>query len=107
MEIKLAHNDKCKISHTKLVKIKQYPSCASLELFSKKILGMLGFHQRPIYIAWISPTNSIILELWKIHSCLFKIKRNRKLFENWRKFIQVHAKMRMAVDLLKLGFLVT
>ena len=83
MEIKLARNDKCKISHTKLVKIKQYLSCASLELFSKKILGMLGFHQRPIYIAWISPTDSIILELWKIHSCLFKIKRNRKLCENW------------------------
>ena len=42
---------------------------------------MLGPHQSPIYIAWINPINSIILELWKLHSCLCKIKRNKRLFE--------------------------
>ena len=68
---------------------------------------MWGPHQNPIDFAWINLTNSIILELWKIHSCLFKIKRNKKSFENRRKFVQVHAKMRMVAELLKLGFLAT
>ena len=39
---------------------------------------MLGLHQRPIYFAWINLTNSIILELWKIHSCLLKIEKIEK-----------------------------
>ena len=44
---------------------------------------MLGPHQNPIYLSWIGLTNSIVLELWeKKHSCLCKIKRNRRLFEN-------------------------
>ena len=37
----------------------------------------------------------------KIHYCLFKIKRNRKLFENRRKFVQGRTKMKMATNLLK------
>ena len=27
---------------------------------------------KPVYFAWINVTDSIILELWKIHSCLLK-----------------------------------
>ena len=42
---------------------------------------MWGPHQSPIYLARISLTNSIILELWKLHSCLCKINRNKRLFE--------------------------
>ena len=80
MEKRLAHNEKCKISHTKLVKIAQYQSCNSLELFLKEMLWMLGPHQSPIYFAWINPTNFIILELWKLPSCLSKIKESSKLF---------------------------
>ena len=37
-ETRLVHNDKCKTSHTKLIEIKQYQSCNSLELFSKEML---------------------------------------------------------------------
>ena len=73
---------------------------------SKEKTHMYGPHQSLIYLTWIRLTNSIILELWKIHYCLFKIKRNRKLFENRRKFVQVHAKMRMVASLLKSRFLV-
>ena len=47
-----------------------------------KISLMLGPHQNLIYLAWIGLTNFIILELWKIHSYLCKIKRNIRLFEN-------------------------
>ena len=43
----------------------------------------------PIDFAWINPTNFIILELQKSYSCLFKIKRNKRLFENQRKFVKV------------------
>ena len=39
-------------------------------------------HQSSIDLAWINITNSIILKLWKWHSCLYKIKRKRRLFEN-------------------------
>ena len=42
----------------------------------------VGLPPKPIYFAWINVTNSIILELWKIHSLLIKIKRSIKLFEN-------------------------
>ena len=35
---------------------------------------ILDLHQNPIYLAWIGFTNFIILELWKIHSYLCKIK---------------------------------
>ena len=55
MEIRLAHNDKCKISHTKLVKIQQYLLYTSLELFSKKKIMDVGLHQSPIYLAKTSP----------------------------------------------------
>ena len=72
---------------------------------------MLGPHQSPIYLAWINPTNSIVLELWKfilayiksreteyhlktrVELQLFERKlvflkiiwklESRKLFENW------------------------
>ena len=74
---------------------------------SEEKTHMWGSHQSPIYLAWISLTNSIILELGKIHSCLFKIKINRRLFENRRKFVQVHTKMKMVADLLKSEFLTT
>ena len=43
----------------------------------------------PIYLAWISITNSIILELWKLNSCLLKnqgklklILKSKKICEN-------------------------
>ena len=37
--------------------------------------------ETPINFAWINFTNSIVLELWKSYSDLFKIKRNNRLFE--------------------------
>ena len=43
---------------------------------------MLGPRQNPIYLVWIGLTNFIISELWKNHSYVCKIKRNRRLFEN-------------------------
>ena len=39
---------------------------------------MLGPHQSPIDFVWINPTNSIILEWWKIHSYLLKIEKIEK-----------------------------
>ena len=58
--------------------------------------------------AWISLTNSTILELWKIHSCLFKIKRNIKnYFKIKEKFMKVLAWKKKATSLLNTGFLVT
>ena len=42
---------------------------------------MLGPHQSPIDLARINLTNSIVLKLWKWHSCLYKIEINRRLFE--------------------------
>ena len=33
---------------------------------------MLGSHQSPFVFAWLNVTDSIILELWKIRSCLLK-----------------------------------
>ena len=68
---------------------------------------MLGPHQSPIDFAWINPTNSIILELWKklIHAYLKKKCENRKLFENRRKFVKMHADEKMTTNiLLKLDF---
>ena len=41
----------------------------------------VGPPPKPIHFAWINITDSIILELWKIHSCLCKVKRNKRLFE--------------------------
>ena len=43
---------------------------------------MSSSHQNSFYFAWINIMNSIILELWKIHSLFIKIKRSRRLFEN-------------------------
>ena len=52
----------------------------------KKISLMLGPHQSPIYFAWINPTNSIVLELWELSSCLLKIKeiilKSKKICES-------------------------
>ena len=42
-------------------------------IIMKEILWMLGIHQSPIYFAWINPTNSIILELWRQPLCLLKM----------------------------------
>ena len=53
----------------------------SNQSISEKIT-YVGSYQNPIYLAWISLTNSIVLELWRSHSFLCKIKRNRRLFEN-------------------------
>ena len=50
---------------------------------------MLGSYQSPIDFAWINSTNSIILKLWKSYLFLFKIKRNKILFENQRKFVKM------------------
>ena len=54
---------------------------------------MWGPHQSPIYLARISLTNSIILELWKLHSCLCKIKRNKRLFETRRELKLLERKL--------------
>ena len=62
---------------------------------------MLDPHQNPIYLAWIGFKNFIISELWKIHSYLCKIKRNRRLFENQSGIKIVRGKTRF----LKIGVL--
>ena len=71
------YNDKCKMAHTKPIKIEQYQPYNSLELFSQEMLWMLGSHQSPTYFAWINPTNSIVLELWKLHVHAY-LKKSRK-----------------------------
>ena len=43
----------------------------------------------------------------KIHSHLLKIEKIGKLFEDQRKFVQVHTGEKMTKNLLKMGFLVT
>ena len=57
------------------VRSPQWQLCTSFKSFLKKISWMLGLNQSPIYFALINLTNPIILELWKIHSCLLKIKK--------------------------------
>ena len=47
-----------------------------------KEITYVGPPPKPDHFAWINITDSIILDLWKIHSCLYKIKRDRKLLEN-------------------------
>ena len=54
---------------------------------------MLGPHQSPFIFAGINITNPIILELWKYHSCLYKIKRNRRLFETRRELKLLERKL--------------
>ena len=69
---------------------------------------MWGPYQSPIYLAWISLTNFIILELWKIHSYLFKNQEKQKnYFKIKEQFMKVFAWKKKATDLLKTGFLVT
>ena len=46
-------------------------------IFKDNIMDV-GPHQNPIDFARINPTNSIILELWKFHSCLLKIEKIKK-----------------------------
>ena len=70
MEIRLAHNDKCKIFHMKLVKIKQYQSCTSLEFFQRKYYG-----------CWASTKAQFIL-----HELVSQIP----LFWNYEKFIHAY-----------------
>ena len=48
---------------------------------------------KPIYFARINITDSIILELWKIHSCLCKVKRNKRLFETRRELKLLERKL--------------
>ena len=62
-ETKLVHYDKCKISHTKLIKIKQYQPCTLLELFPKKMLWMLDPHQSLIDFVWITI-------VWNYENCI-------------------------------------
>ena len=70
-----------------------------------KISLMLGPHQNLIYLAWIGLTNFIILELWKIHSYLCKIKRNKRLFENQSGIKTVQGKIEFLKFIWKLEFL--
>ena len=39
----------------------------------------VGPYQSPIDFAWINHTNSIVLELWKLLSCLFKNQEKYKI----------------------------
>ena len=43
----------------------------------------VGPHQSPIDFTWINLTNSIVLKLWKLSSCLFKNKEKQKII--WKK----------------------
>ena len=56
---------------------------------------MLGLHQSPIYLAWISLTNSMILELWKKNAFMLikieKIENYFKIKENlWKCMCRPH-----------------
>ena len=73
---------------------------------NQSIIGkshMLGPHQNPIYLARINPTNSINLELWKLHSCLCKVERNRRLFETRMELKQLERKLDFLEIYLKIG----
>ena len=61
-------------------------------------------HQNPICLARISITNSIVLELWRSHSCLCKIKRNIRLFENQSEIKIVREKIGFLKFIWKLEF---
>ena len=74
-------------------------------IFKDNIMDV-GPHQNPIDFARINPTNSIILELWKFHSCLLKIEKikkikSKKIYEN------ACLERKMATNLLKTRFLIT
>ena len=89
-------------------KIKQYSLSIAIDNQKRKLICGTPT-KNPIYPAWISLTNSIILELSKIHFYLFKIKRNKKknYFKIKEKFMKVFAWKKNATSLLKTGFLVT
>ena len=46
-------------------------SCVIIKSINHKIT-YVGPPPKPVYFAWINVIDSIILELWKIHSCLLK-----------------------------------
>ena len=73
---------------------------------------MLGPHQSPFIFAWINITYSIIMELWKIHSCLLKSRGAEDCFENqsriktiWEKIGFLKFIWKLDVDYLKIGVL--
>ena len=66
---------------------------------------MWGPHQSPFYFARISPTNSINLELLKLHSCLCKVERNIRLFEIQMELKQLERKPDFLEIYLKIGVL--
>ena len=52
----------------------------------------VGSPPKPIYFAWINITDSIIMELWKLHSHLYKTKENIR-FEKRNRIKTVHVKI--------------
>ena len=76
----------------------------SNQSINEKII-YVGSHQNPIYLVWISLTNSIVLELWRSHSCLCKIKRNKRLFENQSRIKTVWEKTGFLKFIWKFEFL--
>ena len=62
-----------------------------------------GPHQSSIYLVRINPTNSINLELRKLHSCLCKVKRKKRLFENQSGIKTVRVKNWIFEVYLKIG----
>ena len=62
----------------------------------------VGPPPKPVYFAWINITDSITQELWKVHSCLCKVKRNKRLFETRMELKIVREKTGFLKFILKL-----
>ena len=62
----------------------------------------VGPPPKPVYFAWINITDSITSELWKVHSCLCKVKRNKRLFETRMELKIVREKTGFLKFILKL-----
>ena len=99
----LVHKDKCKIFHTKPIKIKQYQSSSSLELFSKKISWMLGSHQGLIDFAQINSINSII---WNYKIFIFmlisKYEKLKIYLKSRKKMCKMIAGEKMATKFIEI-----
>ena len=70
----------------------------------------IGPPPQPVYFAWINITNSIIPELWKIHSCSLKSRETEDcskngIKNNWRgnRIFEIHLKNWSLKGYLKIG----
>ena len=80
ISMQLRNNFEHVIEHNKIDHVWQLNQTSNQSIIRKS--HMLDPHQSPIDLVWINLTNSIVPKLWKWHSCLYKIKRKKRLFEN-------------------------